>query len=183
MEIGRNVDNPTYVKGCEPIDLPTNIEKHECSADPNAGYNSIAINAYADQPDSESNYSHINKGPTSATVNEATYSHIPRSEMPMVDFTYSHLLTKQNSTQKRYYIEGNSKEERDSTYNHLGDENASGLNSNHTTRSHTDNHNTYGKCETDKTYSNICQENKSRQHKRSSSNDDDPTYNHLGENL
>jgi len=179
----RNVHNPTYATADEPVDLPTNLEEHTSSAIPNADYNSITLNASHNQPATESKYSHINNGLTSATVNEATYFHIPRSEIPMVDYTYSHILTKQNSTQNQHYIEGNSKEERDSTYNHLGDEHASHLNSNHTTRSHTDNHNTYGIFENKKTYAHICLEKEIRQHIRTNSYDDDPTYNHLDEIL
>jgi len=172
----RNIDNPAYAKEDEPIDLPINSLVHEHSAEPYVEFNSTTLNNLIERSDAESAYNHINNGPTTARVNDATYSHIPMSEMYVVDHTYSYLL-KQHK-QNQYYVEERVNEETDPTYNHLQETDAGQLEAKHTERGQIDA--ASDKSNTEDTYCHLCQENNEPED-RKYLHDRDSTYNHLGD--
>ena len=173
----RNIDNTAYEKGDERIDLPTNIVGHEHSAEHYEELNSSSVNNLKDSPDTEHVYSHLNNGPTTAREIDATYSHIPGSEMTKLYYTYSHSST-QDSEQSKHYVEDSANNEKNPTYNHLQDTNGTQIESQYTARSQRDA--AYDKSYTEDTYCHLCQENNDAEN-RKSLHDRDPTYDHLGD--
>jgi len=99
---------PAYASRDEPIDLPTNIVVHEHSAEHYEELNSTSVNNLKDKTDAEHVYTHINSGPTSTKVIDATHSHAPGNDMSMIGYTCT-----QHSELNQNDFESNTNAEKD----------------------------------------------------------------------
>jgi len=82
------------------------------------------VNNLKDRSDAEHVYTHLNSGPTSTTVNDATHSHAPDDDMSMIGYTCTQesmigYTCTQHTEQNQNYFESNTNAEKDRIYNNL----------------------------------------------------------------